>query len=1068
MDLAQWNRALMDGLIRKFGGPGDPLYLYVDGEVLADVSGMDDPQAAIDDFASAFRTTTFQREFLKARSWEKHDFDGDPLFLTALAMSVLAVTLDPLDGHTNNVYRRQRALLGYLDQDGGIPAGYDLVPAMWKAWNHWLESVGKRHGAPTAYAKSGLTYQGWARSQAFLRHQDKQDIYRFFRDSQDVLGDEPSAAELVSLLDSWLQTQGSRSRLARLAGDSSVSEELGVALKASFKYWEEEQEAAKRPLHVQACAMWDPDEDRIDLVAPLNGVPGVVGKTVRDFDGEEWELDSPAHYTPFSSITTNAGSWLSEPIDRWQFADNWWVSWNPPADGVFFFEPDALGLSWISNPVPTSSDRLRVLIADDQLMAAHERLGDSNVRGGTASSPGRLGSVADGYSWLTIDGESEFASSVVEELLPKRAVLASRNHRLVNGLKLRDRSYMVGFEPDVEFTFQPAGPKPEGVLNGETIDLLAVENTRSTEDALIGTRRLTNEFLDPGEHRLVVTVGEQTNASTLRMSARSAPALRPPREVKRSRNDVVHFSLRRTQEPTVLMVTTGSIIRALTLDESPRKWVAHLEEVSGAAEPERYFDSSWLDWARAVPGRRSEEILLGVQETPDAVWNVFRVLGDPKTLLSPSRVAGYLDAMPWDVAQLFGGGAEHRFADAEARDLFNRHQKKIRRDLTRIRLAPAALHATKSRRHCVPASGGPERVVEDNPLDAFLWWLTELGEDGALYSTAEAGFTWLWSQSFKESPSDFKETVRVLESLGHVRRENGRVKVQVPSLTWLPDSEAMAVIAGARTEDTRAILSRGEGSPDGRQDDVLGDTVPHVYTQLHVTGSGSEYPVAPTTVLMQLGAAQPPAQLAHTLGMEFYNPSFDELSGGVPSLSERLDDPALEILLGGAVTIDEYIASKHHLGGRWRQLSGGIPKLRGDAFLKIHRRGGKQYAWWSEENGSLSNCGWVVGQWAFHQDTDTGELFAIGPEEDQFAVADELPLPPDLEHFLVMRSGLLPQVARTKVRRLNAPVDKKWRIYTNVPSSIAALVCQKLGHRWSRSNRSWPTELKDAEVEFMQ
>lgn len=352
MDLAQWNRALMDGLIRKFGGPGDPLYLYVDGEVLADVSGMDDPQAAIDDFASAFRTTTFRREFLKARSWEKSDFDGDPPFLAALAMSVLAVTLDPLGGHTNNVYRRQRALLGYLDQDGGIPAGYDLVPAMWKAWNHWLESVGKRHGAPTAYAKSGLTYQGWARSQAFLRHQDKQDIYRFFRDSQDVLGDEPSAAELVSLLDSWLQTQGSRSRLARLAGDSSVSEELGVALKASFKYWEEEQEAATRPLHVRAVALWDPDEDLIDLVAPLRGVAGVVGKMVRDFDGEEWELDSPTPYTPFSSATTNAGSWLGEPVDRWQFAENWSVTWSPPADGVFFFEPDALGLTWISTPTP--------------------------------------------------------------------------------------------------------------------------------------------------------------------------------------------------------------------------------------------------------------------------------------------------------------------------------------------------------------------------------------------------------------------------------------------------------------------------------------------------------------------------------------------------------------------------------------------------------------------------------------------------------------------------------------------------------------------------------------------
>ena len=88
MDLAQWNRALMDGLVRQSGGAGDPLYLYVDGEVLADVSGMDDPQAAIDDFASAFSTTTFERELLKARSWERNDFEEDPPFLTTLAVTV--------------------------------------------------------------------------------------------------------------------------------------------------------------------------------------------------------------------------------------------------------------------------------------------------------------------------------------------------------------------------------------------------------------------------------------------------------------------------------------------------------------------------------------------------------------------------------------------------------------------------------------------------------------------------------------------------------------------------------------------------------------------------------------------------------------------------------------------------------------------------------------------------------------------------------------------------------------------------------------------------------------------
>ena len=117
--------------------------------------------------------------------------------------------------------------------------------------------------------------------------------------------------------------------------------------------------------------------------------------------------------------------------------------------------------------------------------------------------------------------------------------------------------------------------------------------------------------------------------------------------------------------------------------------------------------------------------------------------------------------------------------------------------------------------------------------------------------------------------------------------------------------------------------------------------------------------------------------------------------------------------------------------------------------------------------GTLVNCGWVVDQWAFHQSTPIEELFAVGPYEDQFAVADRLPLPTDLEHFLVMRSGLLPRLARTRVRVLNGPKYQEWRIYTNVPASIAALACKKLGHVWSRTDNSWPTELKEAEVEFI-
>ena len=112
MKLSEWNSLLFEKLVVENGHPGDPLYLYVDDDMLADLSGMSNSQKALQDFTLAFESDNFESAARQASKWKQSGFEGVPSFMAALAMTVLAVTLEPLGKNSNNVYARQWDLLG--------------------------------------------------------------------------------------------------------------------------------------------------------------------------------------------------------------------------------------------------------------------------------------------------------------------------------------------------------------------------------------------------------------------------------------------------------------------------------------------------------------------------------------------------------------------------------------------------------------------------------------------------------------------------------------------------------------------------------------------------------------------------------------------------------------------------------------------------------------------------------------------------------------------------------------------------------------------------------------------
>src|SRR4051794_22835241 len=113
MDLPEWSSRLFAD-VTAGGRPGRRLYLYVDRDLLGRLAGTN-PGSALTDFCRAFRAAMGARPFAAgaelARRWNARAFEGEPSFVAHLAMTVLAVTEEPLGGQ-HGIYRRQNELLG--------------------------------------------------------------------------------------------------------------------------------------------------------------------------------------------------------------------------------------------------------------------------------------------------------------------------------------------------------------------------------------------------------------------------------------------------------------------------------------------------------------------------------------------------------------------------------------------------------------------------------------------------------------------------------------------------------------------------------------------------------------------------------------------------------------------------------------------------------------------------------------------------------------------------------------------------------------------------------------------
>lgn len=1075
MNLREWNEALFKGLVKDVGSAGDPLYFYVDDVVLAHISGIEDPEEAVEDFSRAFEAIDFEQSAREALAWRRRKYEGTPVFLAAMAITVLAVTLEPIGGNSSNVYRRQNKLLGHESLGGGVPDGYEQMDIVWSVWEDFLESPdGRKYGSPTAKRTGRYTHQSFARSQAFIRFQDKQDINNFLEEESANIPKSADGLELVRRLGDWLEAQGSHSRLARMCAKESVQDELGGVLLGARKFWGEEQEVRTKATCFEATPLWDTYDEGLHLVVPLEGVKGTHGASYVNLNLEEYELEAGEKYMFLSTPYTEATSWLRDPIDGQELNEAWAVSWNPPENGLYVFVEDEDEDAWIGADAPTSSGTVRILVDEERLDELLRKWNPKAAKKGLELATTDSG--ANGFAWLTVEGEAEVPGHVALMLLGAgSAERRDRNHSLRGGLRMVGNAFLNGFEPDVVIgaevmeSAMASGRAPQILVDGADLWSNAVLEGHPLEARV----SLADEFLHPGRHKVVVRVEGEENTSHVISQPAETPALFPPISRKHRREHILRFSLERSQNPMVFVLPEGGEPLRLEFAGDIRYWLQILEKSDpDAVRFESFFDSSWLDWLVAPPGQPSEDVLFVARSADNEPWQVLQRRVSMKALETSPRVHRLSNPTGWELLELFGDKAKYQEVSPGAKKVLQGSRREHSRLLTDLfRHRNDGPREARGRRPLTPRKWRPdtERAGTENPYEYLLWWLTEKGEEGVSTPIAEASFAWLCRRAGLPEVPDFKRVIYNLEALGHVVRQKGRIHVLPARMNWLPDSEALVALSGARSEDMVSVLEHGATLEDPDQESVLAAVDTHVFTQTGLLEEGRtlRVPVAPRTVFAQLGSRlRGPGEQAHTLGFELYDPSLHELEG-LPGLQEALTDESRAMTLSGVSDrVDLFTPRRKKPGGRWRRLTEGLASLEQDSFLRAFTPAGRRYMWWTKDQGLLVDCGWLWGLWGFHQGTPTEDLIAVEPEKDRFAVRDFLRFPPDYERFLVMRSGLLPREAKRKRdphrRRRNAAV---WRVYTNVPTSIAAEVSAKMGHAWSKSKGSWPVELGDLEFQ---
>ncbi|QGQ20747.1 hypothetical protein GC089_18070 [Cellulomonas sp. JZ18] len=1008
--LSDWNAALHDD-VRAKGRRDRRLYLFVDREHLANVSGLDESEA-LDDFISAFRAEGAGRPFGRgaraALEWRRSGYLGDPPFVAHLAMTVLAVTEESL-GSSHGVYRRQNQLLG-LPELPAPPNGYgDDVPLMWGVWNHWLEGPGAAFGRPSAKTHPHWTLQGWARSQGLIRHPDRLRIEQFFEDGGCPRVGSPKVADLIA----WLTYRGAWAQdLLKRVDDDAAREVLRDVLEDEADRWRKEGTRPRSAGAVRGLLLYDDWTDT--LSGAVLAEPAWIGSSVNIGSGGTVTVDALTQYVEVDlgdGVLTRLRDGL-----RHQLTPT--VSVDFGGGGAFVFRDE-----------PALEGRLQARVIDraavHHALAHRDRLSEVQAALRAAGiPPPRTKPVADSaWHWLEdiwLDREVPALRALgLGAALPT----SSAGLSLIGGLRVgAPATFLAGGEPDV----MPHGTDEPVLVR---VDRAAV---KLGADGLIALAELA---LDPGSHE--VSDGSSgvkfRTVSHMREVAAASAAGRPLRRAPSGR--LLMGETEKSPAPPSLSgaQVTGLDIRAAHVIHNPGAECLVLTRDGGVFQVSP-LAPRWLD--RAALTVDAIDVDAVASRVPDAAYVIAR---HPKT--RGKVAAAYSPSTPSTPYPLLPRpDLIHELVTDNWRWVGTPDDVGARRCLSRALNgrqrgeAPRASRPAATRREqAVRPDLRHERVVP-NPYDDVLTWLSEREHAGA--DRPDVAATWAWvcrRMGLEDQVGDWRLALKLLTDMGHIEQnfQTGRVSPAPATAVALPNARGLFLLTGARP---LRLLERLDDPDDG--DPIVSEAVCSLTVHYRTPMRRAGRPAGPSTVYLEIDLARVDAVRAglERLGVLLHGGTADFLLASTPSLREAASAGQTFTHAPGREPV-----VYRCVNGEWRWLRAADDRLPGlYRYKQGHRR---VFVWRDAFEGTMSEVEPAVGQLLARAEEKLPKMWHEH-FTDRLFVPRAMALPSMVERALILRTGLPPYLFRGLPPRGGA--EFRARVFENVDDGAAELVARAL------------------------
>ena len=820
-DLKNCRDAIVERVLIENADPDRPLYLYVDSEVLSELSGLhpDDAQksyskAFVDHYCVDDPIETFRNAVKEAIAWIPSGAPSEfPPYITLLAFAVLAVTDKPIGP---GVYRLQNHLLG-LESEPIAPKGYEQMPEVWRRWNEWLAGEGSNFGKPSARSSSNrnFRYQGFARSQGFIRRSDRELIIDFFVHKELQPGSRIDTRVLNEAFRNWLIRIGAQGVVLykKIYADEATSEIFGEILTNELEQWNPTAHD-DGPKSVPSVLVFDPEVARWSLVS--RSVSDLVGKRIKT-DSDSFVVEATDPVIVFKTFDHSELPNLFEKGFEAEIGPELITRFRP-LKWVLLAE-DSKFEGWAQSRKPQLGAPLRLLVRSDlesEVRTTFRAYGVGNI----VFRP-----VVGANKWLfSEDIRVETRRPLTGDKLPfDLEIDPPLNLQLIGGFKVGGSAvprYLTSGPPSLEL---PASLSTDLTVNGTSVPLELVDDGKvdlrrlclgeGIHEIALGDTKLSFYLLD-SNHDFPCVTAKGRSIEYEEVSGNSFFLYGSPKDKAKVIGGLLpivddHYKFRVKAKffpHRLFVLTKDGHFFELEKKQKLSKWAASLNVIEDI-----------IDWKKILRTRPSAEyLLIKNYHTRDVVIHLRPVgateLDEQKSEVSPlrCRAAESEINMVLDCKWRIEGSTDNS-AESNVRERLKRIERIWNRIPAKSFLSGADF-----------PDCSPETIPDDGLIDFLHLWVSE--SEGGKVRFEDFQLTWNYLDGFNKQ-ARWESAAEALSQLGHVEvnySENRDIRVLPAVANRVPYDSGTAILTGSRPKNLLEILFDRRDAPTAESKKALG------------------------------------------------------------------------------------------------------------------------------------------------------------------------------------------------------------------------------------------------------